>query len=67
MADSLITDPMGVQAYLAKLDQLEAVGVDLLLVFQSPFADSTLVTSLVEGSGSQTTLPPIFLWAIPEP
>jgi hypothetical protein len=49
MADSLITDPMGVQAYLAISDQLEAVDVDLLLVFQSPFADSTLVTSLVEG------------------
>ena len=49
MADSLITDPMGVQAYLVKLDQLEAVGVDLLQVFQSTFADSTSVTSLVEG------------------
>lgn len=35
--------------------------VDLLLVFQATFADSTMVTTLVENFKA-----PVFLWAIPE-
>ncbi len=36
--------------------------VDLLVIFQATFADSTMVLELVEASNA-----PIFLWAIPEP
>ena len=42
-------------------------GVDLLLVFQATFADSTLVTSLVDGFNSRGVTSPVFLWAVPEP
>lgn len=66
-SDSLISDLSGVQTFLTKLDEPGAVGVDLLLVFQATFADSTLVTSLIEGFMSRAGLPPIFLWAVPEP
>lgn len=65
--DSLIADLNGVQAFLSKLEASGNSGVDLLLVFQATFADSTLVTSLVEGLSSCSELPPIFLWAVPEP
>ncbi len=44
-----------------------SAGVDLLLVFQATFADSTLVTSLVDGFNSRGVTSPIFLWAVPEP
>ncbi|GAB4504724.1 MAG: L-fucose/L-arabinose isomerase family protein [Anaerolineales bacterium] len=66
-ADTLISDLDEVQAYLSKLDKQEKADVDLLLVFQATFADSTLVTALVEGFYSRTVKPPVFLWAIPEP
>lgn len=63
LADSLIADLNGAQAYLSKLD---GQAVDLLLVFQATFADSTLVTSLVEGCATNGSTPPVFLWAVPE-
>lgn len=63
---SLIADLNGVQAFLSELDGTNPE-VDLLLVFQATFADSTLVTSLVEGLSSRSTTPPVFLWAVPEP
>ena len=66
-SDSLIADLADVQAFLSMCDQAESAGVDLLLVFQATFADSTLVTSLVEGFASYSTPPPVFLWAVPEP
>lgn len=62
-ADFLIADLNGAQAYLSKLDRQ---AVDLLLVFQATFADSTLVTSLVNGLQSGGINPPVFLWAVPE-
>jgi L-fucose isomerase-like protein len=63
-ADDLIADLGGIQAFLSKIDQA-GKAVDLLLVFQATFADSTLVTSLVEGFKSCATTP-VFLWAVPE-
>lgn len=63
LADSLIADLNGARAYLSKLD---GQAVDLLLVFQATFADSTLVTSLVEGCATNGSMPPVFLWAVPE-
>lgn len=41
---------------------LAAQPVDLLLIFQATFADSTMVVTLTE-----KTTAPVFLWAIPEP
>lgn len=41
---------------------LKAHTVDLLLVFQATFADSTLVTILAEAVDA-----PIYLWGVPEP
>jgi L-fucose isomerase-like protein len=66
-SDSLIADLADVQAFLSMYDQSESAGVDLLLIFQATFADSTLATSLVEGFVSRSTPPPVFLWAVPEP
>jgi L-fucose isomerase-like protein len=66
-SDNLIADLADVQAFLSMFDQAESDGVDLLLIFQATFADSTLVTSLVEGFSSHSTPPPVFLWAVPEP
>jgi L-fucose isomerase-like protein len=43
-------------------DDLAAQPVDLLLIFQATFADSTMVTALAEAVDA-----PIFLWAVPEP
>jgi L-fucose isomerase-like protein len=63
-ADELIADIDGVQAFIAGLD---AESVDLLLVFQATFADSTLVTALVDGFAARGANPPVFLWAVPEP
>ncbi|GAB4494571.1 MAG: L-fucose/L-arabinose isomerase family protein [Anaerolineales bacterium] len=63
VADSLIADLNGAKSYLAQLDGQE---IDLLLVFQATFADSTLVTSLVEGLRAGGNTPPVFLWAVPE-
>jgi L-fucose isomerase-like protein len=42
--------------------QLVADSVDLILIFQATFADSSMVTALVENVDA-----PIFLWAVPEP
>jgi len=42
--------------------QIAESPVDLLVIFQATFADSTMVLELVEASNA-----PIFLWAIPEP
>jgi L-fucose isomerase-like protein len=63
---SLIADLNGVQAFLSELDGTNPE-VDLLLVFQATFADSTLVTSLLEGLSSRSMTPAVFLWAVPEP
>jgi L-fucose isomerase-like protein len=57
--DELVTDLAAAQAAARKAAE-EAV--DLLLVFQATFADSTMVTTLVEAVEA-----PLFLWAIPEP
>ncbi len=46
----------------AAINELSTMGVDLTLVFQATFADSTMVTSLVEGIDA-----PLFLWGVPEP
>ncbi|NTV35953.1 MAG: fucose isomerase [Anaerolineaceae bacterium] len=48
------------QAQAAARDLLTSE-IDLLLIYQATFADSTMVTALVENSDA-----PIFLWAIPE-
>lgn len=66
-SDSLIADLTDVQAFLSMHARLESAEVDLLLVFQATFADSTLVTTLVEEFASSSTPPPVFLWAVPEP
>ncbi len=66
LADSLLADLNGVQAYLTKLDEQGIASVDLLLVYQATFADSTLVTTLVDGFQSRAAQPPVFLWAVPE-
>lgn len=42
--------------------ELAAAAVDLTIIFQATFADSTMVTVLTEQVAS-----PVFLWAIPEP
>ena len=42
-------------------EQLAATPVDLLLVFQATFADSTMLTALVEAVDA-----PLMLWALPE-
>ena len=65
--DDLIADMTGIQAFLSKLDEPMNAEVDLLLVFQATFADSTLVTSLVDGFKFRPVPPPVFLWAVPEP
>ncbi|MDW8278170.1 MAG: L-fucose/L-arabinose isomerase family protein [Anaerolineales bacterium] len=63
LPDSLIADLNGTQAYLASLERQE---IDLLLVFQATFADSTLAVGLVEGLKARGLTPPVFLWAVPE-
>ncbi len=56
--DDLITDLDTANRLAEDLSQAD---VDLLVIFQATFADSTMVTSLVESSSA-----PCFLWAIPE-
>lgn len=65
--DDLIADMAGIRAFLSKVDEPVNAEVDLLLVFQATFADSTLVTSLVDGFKFRAVPPPVFLWAVPEP
>lgn len=43
------------------VDGLASLDIDLLLVFQATFADTTMVMSF-----SEAILAPIFLWAVPE-
>jgi len=44
------------------IKQLQNEPIDLLLIFQATFADSTMITTL-----SQSLRAPIFLWGVPEP
>jgi L-fucose isomerase-like protein len=55
----LVTDLTRAQAVARELAK-EAI--DLLLVYQATFADSTMVTTLVDAVEA-----PLFLWAVPEP
>jgi L-fucose isomerase-like protein len=55
---NLITDMQAAQWFAAELVEKSP---DLLLIFQSTFADSTMVMALVEAVDA-----PVFLWAIPE-
>jgi L-fucose isomerase-like protein len=57
--DDLVTDKLGVEGTIADLTDVE---IDLLVVFQATFADSSMVTALAEAVDA-----PIFLWAVPEP
>ncbi len=54
-----LSDLAAAQAAIAELSNQ---AVDLTLVFQATFADSTMVTALAEGIDA-----PLFLWAVPEP
>jgi len=54
-----LTDLAVAQAAAA---ELASTPVDLLLVFQATFADSTMTVALAEKTDAQ-----IFLWAVPEP
>jgi L-fucose isomerase-like protein len=54
----LVTDGAGVQQ---AINELSAAPIDLLLVFQATFADSSAVTALAEAIKA-----PLFLWAVPE-
>ncbi len=62
--DKLVTDLETAQAVS---NDFSNQPVDLLLVFQASFADSTMVTTLAEAFGQKETESPLFLWAIPEP
>lgn len=44
------------------IKQLKDQPIDMLLIFQATFADSTMITRL-----SQALNAPLFLWAVPEP
>lgn len=46
----------------AAVQQLAADALDLVLVFQATFADSTMVKEIAAGLSA-----PLFLWAVPEP
>lgn len=54
-----ITDLPAAEAAAA---ELASTPVDILLIFQATFADSTMVTTLTENVEA-----PVFMWAIPEP
>jgi len=62
--DHLVTD---LEAAQAAAKDFSSQPVDLLLIFQASFADSTMVTALAEAFGQRETGVPLFLWAIPEP
>jgi len=55
----LITDASGIDDTLKALINVE---IDLVVVFQATFADSSMVSKLEEGLDA-----PLFLWAVPEP
>lgn len=54
-----LTDVAAAQAAAA---ELASTPVDLILIFQATFADSTMTVALTENADA-----PIFLWAVPEP
>ena len=54
-----ITDLPSARSAAADLD---STAVDLILIFQATFADSTMVTALTDYADA-----PVFLWGIPEP
>jgi L-fucose isomerase-like protein len=54
-----VSDLQSAQAAAAELAQ---AAIDLLLIFQATFADSTMATALTENAAA-----PVFLWAVPEP
>jgi len=56
--EQLITD---LDAARETASQLSSQEIDLLLVFQASFADSSMVTALAEKCDA-----PLFLWAVPE-
>ena len=56
--DKAISDLASAEAAVAKLSN---VGVDLLLIFQATFADSSMVAAITESIDA-----PIFLWSVPE-
>ena len=58
-SEYLITDAAGVQEAILGLDGKD---IDLLLVFQATFADSSMVMELAQAIDA-----PLFLWAVPEP
>jgi len=62
--DELITDLAGAQA---AGQALAHEAIDLLVVFQASFADSTMVTTLAEAQAAAACPAPLFLWAVPEP
>lgn len=55
----LITDAQGVKGALRDLDGAE---IDLAIIFQATFADSSMAVELAEKLNA-----PVFLWAVPEP
>ena len=57
-SDELITDAEGVDALSQTLDSQD---VDLTLIFQATFADSSMVMKI-----ARTVDAPLFLWAVPE-
>lgn len=56
--ESLVMDAAAVQSATATLDELP---LDLLLIFQATFADSTMAASLAQAVDA-----PLLLWAVPE-
>ena len=55
----LITDTLGIEQ---TIQDLAGVELDLVVIFQATFADSTMAKALARGLDA-----PIFLWAVPEP
>ena len=56
--ETLVMDQAATEAAIASLRQ---ESLDLLLVFQASFADSTVVVNLTQSVGA-----PLLLWAVPE-
>ena len=57
--DELITDSSGVEM---AIEELREADIDLVILFQATFADSSMAAELSQGLEA-----PIFLWAVPEP
>ena len=58
-ADDLVSDDAGVQTVIQDLANEE---IDLVVIFQATFADSSMAAALAEAFSA-----PLFLWAVPEP